>query len=75
MQQKTKKVRRRPKCEWTFVSEAELNKIMSQFLNISNNEERARIEFNSSGIERFLQEQKEDPYSVFNCETRGQAKR
>jgi hypothetical protein len=50
------------KHEWTFVSEAEMDKIMSDlFCNNFKNNPDAYREFNN-GIESFLQEEKKDPH-------------
>jgi hypothetical protein len=52
---------KKQKHEWTFVSQAEMDKIMSNlFINNFNNNPDAYREFNN-GIESFLQEEKKDP--------------
>jgi serine/threonine protein kinase len=52
---------KRKKQEWTFVSETELDKIISDlFANNFKNNQEAYEEFNR-GIESFLQEEKKDP--------------
>jgi serine/threonine protein kinase len=53
---------KKQKHEWTFVSQAEMDKIMSDlFLNNFKNNPDAYREFNN-GIESYLQEEKKDPH-------------
>lgn len=53
---------KRKKQEWTFVSETELDKIISDlFANNFKNNPEAYEEFNR-GVESFLQEEKKDPH-------------